>query len=166
MAICAGLAFHGCGVAASGPLNAPAKAAGLRPAEPARVLIVGSFHFDDAGQDAVKAVHKDVMQPAEQRYIERLAKRLAAFRPTHVLLEFPESAHGRVNAEYQAWREGRAPLASVEGFIRQILGWREYVRGVYWARMPGYVERNHLGHERALFVGDLRAAEGHAVLVV
>ena len=120
LAICAGLAFHGCGVAASGPLNAPAKAAGLRPAEPARVLIVGSFHFDDAGQDAVKAVHKDVMQPAEQRYIERLAKRLAAFRPTHVLLEFPESAHGRVNAEYQAWREGRAPLGRNE--IDQI-GW-------------------------------------------
>lgn len=114
LAICAGLAFHGCGVAASGPLNAPATAAGLRPAEPARVLIVGSFHFDDAGQDAVKAVHKDVMQPAEQRYIERLAKRLAAFRPTHVLLEFPESAHGRVNAEYQAWREGRAPLGRNE----------------------------------------------------
>lgn len=45
-----------------------------------------------------------------------------------------------------AWREGRAPLAAVEGFIRQILGWREYVRGVYWAKMPGYVALNHFGH--------------------
>jgi deoxyribodipyrimidine photolyase-related protein len=36
----------------------------------------------------------------------------------------------------------------VEGFIRQILGWREYVRGVYWAQMPGYVERNAMqAHE-------------------
>ena len=37
-----------------------------------------------------------------------------------------------------AHRSGAAPLAAVEGFIRQILGWREYVRGIYWAHMPGY----------------------------
>ena len=49
-----------------------------------------------------------------------------------------------------AWRAGHAPLAAVEGFIRQILGWREYVRGVYWAQMPGYTEKNHFGHDRAL----------------
>ena len=55
-----------------------------------------------------------------------------------------------VQAAEQAWREGRAPLHAVEGFIRQILGWREYVRGVYWAQMPGYTERNHLGHSRPL----------------
>lgn len=50
-----------------------------------------------------------------------------------------------VQAAETAWREGRAPLASVEGFIRQILGWREYVRGVYWSQMPRYLERNALG---------------------
>ncbi|MEM6331078.1 MAG: cryptochrome/photolyase family protein [Planctomycetota bacterium] len=44
----------------------------------------------------------------------------------------------------QAYRSGHAPLNSVEGFIRQILGWREYVRGVYWLHMPGYVDRNAL----------------------
>ena len=43
-----------------------------------------------------------------------------------------------------AYRTGKAPLASVEGFIRQILGWREYVRGIYWLYMPAYLERNHL----------------------
>ncbi|MCC7280328.1 MAG: cryptochrome/photolyase family protein, partial [Chromatiaceae bacterium] len=37
-----------------------------------------------------------------------------------------------------------APLASVEGFVRQILGWREYVRGIYWTQMPGYAELNAL----------------------
>jgi deoxyribodipyrimidine photolyase-related protein len=46
-----------------------------------------------------------------------------------------------VAAAEAAWHEGRAPLASVEGFVRQILGWREYVRGVYWTQMPGYLER-------------------------
>lgn len=43
-----------------------------------------------------------------------------------------------------AWREGRAPLNAVEGFIRQILGWREFVRGVYWLKMPEYGLRNAL----------------------
>lgn len=43
-----------------------------------------------------------------------------------------------------AWKSGHAPLNAAEGFIRQILGWREYVRGVYWRFMPGYVERNAL----------------------
>jgi deoxyribodipyrimidine photolyase-related protein len=43
-----------------------------------------------------------------------------------------------------AYREGRAPLAAVEGFIRQILGWREYVRGIYWLKMPEYAYGNAL----------------------
>lgn len=43
-----------------------------------------------------------------------------------------------------AYRSGSAPLNSVEGFIRQVLGWREYVRGVYWLHMPEYGERNFL----------------------
>ena len=49
-----------------------------------------------------------------------------------------------VAAAEAAHREGHAPLASVEGFIRQILGWREYVRGVYWTQMPEYLEYNAL----------------------
>ena len=48
------------------------------------------------------------------------------------------------------WRAGRAPLNAVEGFIRQILGWREYVRGIYWARMPGYAQTNALEATRPL----------------
>lgn len=53
-------------------------------------------------------------------------------------------------AAEQAWREGKAPLNSVEGFIRQIVGWREYVRGVYWLRMPGYAKLNALEARRPL----------------
>ena len=48
------------------------------------------------------------------------------------------------------WREGRAPLNAVEGFVRQVLGWREYVRGLYWLRMPGYARTNALGATRPL----------------
>jgi deoxyribodipyrimidine photolyase-related protein len=49
-----------------------------------------------------------------------------------------------VDAAVAAYRAGAAPLASVEGFVRQILGWREYVRGVYWTRMPSYADANAL----------------------
>jgi len=52
----------------------------------------------------------------------------------------------------ERWRinSKNVPLAAVEGFIRQILGWREYMRGVYWAKMPDYAELNFFGHSRKL----------------
>jgi deoxyribodipyrimidine photolyase-related protein len=49
-----------------------------------------------------------------------------------------------LHAAEKAYRTGRAPLAAVEGFVRQVLGWREYVRGVYWLHMPEYADRNAL----------------------
>ena len=49
-----------------------------------------------------------------------------------------------------AWRSGASPIESVEGFVRQVLGWREYVRGIYWLRMPEYLEENALGADRPL----------------
>ncbi|URI08188.1 cryptochrome/photolyase family protein [Aquincola tertiaricarbonis] len=55
-----------------------------------------------------------------------------------------------VHAAEAAYHAGHAPLASVEGFIRQILGWREYVRGIYWTQMPGYLERNALYAQQPL----------------
>ena len=53
-------------------------------------------------------------------------------------------------AAEDAWRSGAAPLNAVEGFVRQILGWREYVRGVYWSLMPEYGDRNALQATRKL----------------
>ncbi len=49
-----------------------------------------------------------------------------------------------------AYESGHVTLASTEGFIRQILGWREYVRGVYWRGMPEYLEQNAMGAEQPL----------------
>jgi deoxyribodipyrimidine photolyase-related protein len=73
----------------------------------------------------------------------------------HSLLSFalnvkmlsPREVIARVEVAY---REGKAPLSAVEGFIRQILGWREYVRGIYWAHMPGYESSNALDHHASL----------------
>ena len=49
-----------------------------------------------------------------------------------------------------AYHDGSAPLNAVEGFIRQIIGWREYVRGIYWLKMPDYKTLNYLGADRSL----------------
>jgi len=52
-----------------------------------------------------------------------------------------------VEAAVSAYAAGAAPIESVEGFVRQILGWREFIRGVYWHFMPGYADLNHLDHQ-------------------
>jgi deoxyribodipyrimidine photolyase-related protein len=55
-----------------------------------------------------------------------------------------------LQAVEDAYRQADAPLQSVEGFIRQVLGWREYVRGVYWLHMPEYMDCNFLDARREL----------------
>lgn len=55
-----------------------------------------------------------------------------------------------VQAAVAAYHKGEAPLNSVEGFVRQILGWREFIRGVYWLRMPEYAQLNHFDHQEKL----------------
>jgi deoxyribodipyrimidine photolyase-related protein len=78
-----------------------------------------------------------------------------ARRLFHSLLSFAlntKMLHPRevIDRAEAAWRSGAVPIAAAEGFIRQILGWREYVRGVYWARMPDYAESNVFNHTRPL----------------
>jgi deoxyribodipyrimidine photolyase-related protein len=83
------------------------------------------------------------------------AMTVSSWRMFHSLLSFALntkmlSPREVVQAVEQAYHAGSLPIAAVEGFIRQILGWREYVRGVYWARMPDYAELNVFGHQQAL----------------
>ncbi len=54
------------------------------------------------------------------------------------------------DAAIAAYEAGAAPLNAVEGFVRQILGWREWVRGLYWTRMPDYAGLNALEADRDL----------------
>lgn len=78
-----------------------------------------------------------------------------AWRLFHSLLSFalnvkmlnPREVVAKAEAAYHS---GHAPLAAVEGFVRQILGWREFVRGVYWQNMPDYAGQNFFGHDRPL----------------
>lgn len=73
-----------------------------------------------------------------------------------------------IAAAVDAFERGDVGLAATEGFVRQILGWREYVRGIYWARMPGYAQLNELGAKRPLpawyWTGDTRMACLHAAI--
>ncbi len=57
-----------------------------------------------------------------------------------------------VNACIEYWQENqdKINIAQIEGFVRQIIGWREYMRGVYWAKMPEYATRNFFENTRKL----------------
>ena len=78
-----------------------------------------------------------------------------AWRLFHSMLSFALNTKmigpGEVVVKAEAaWRTDRVPVAAAEGFIRQILGWREYIRGVYWSHMPEYAEHNEFKHDRPL----------------
>jgi hypothetical protein len=87
-------------------LLAPLWALPLRAAEPAQVLLLGTFHFNDAGLDAVKPEDFDVMTPEAQAYLQGLSERLAKFGPTRVLLEYTPDDDAKINQRYQAWLAG------------------------------------------------------------
>jgi deoxyribodipyrimidine photolyase-related protein len=55
-----------------------------------------------------------------------------------------------INVALTALNQGDAPIEAVEGFVRQVLGWREFISGLYWLDMPGMREANHFHHARKL----------------
>lgn len=96
----------------------------------ARHLLEGFGDYQDAMLQKDRFLHHSVLSP----YLN-----LGLLGP----LEICE----RVEEE---WRAGRVPINAAEGFIRQIIGWREYVRGLYFREGPDYPRRNALGHSRDL----------------
>ena len=73
----------------------------------------------------------------------------------HSLLSVPLNLklldpHHVVQLAVKAYRRGVAPLPAVEGFVRQVIGWREFIRGVYWREGMGYGQRNVLHHHARL----------------
>ena len=72
----------------------------------AEVMLIGLFHFANPGLDSVKSEVIDVMTPENQRYLEALTDRIAAFEPTAVLLEYDRANDERMNERYRAYRAG------------------------------------------------------------
>ena len=86
--------------------------------------------------------HEDAMLAGEWRLAHSLlssALNIGLLHPAEV-----------VDAVEDAYRSGAVPIASAEGFIRQVIGWREYVWGLYWLWMPEYRDRDELGADRPL----------------
>jgi deoxyribodipyrimidine photolyase-related protein len=86
--------------------------------------------------------HEDAMLAAEPKMAHSVlsqALNLGLLHPAEV-----------ADAIEAAYREGRVPIASAEGFLRQVIGWREYVWGLYWLWMPGYRDANVLDAHRPL----------------
>jgi len=90
--------------------------------------------------------HFGTFQDAMHHDVRRLFHSLLSFA-LNVKMLSPMEVIRRAEGAYH---RGGIDINHVEGFIRQILGWREYVRGVYWARMPEYVEQNFFGHAKPL----------------
>ena len=90
---------------------------------------------------------RDVSTLADRQPSLDLAEFFAGQSVAYAGLLLPAEA---VRAAEAAWHDGHAPLNAVEGFIRQILGWREFVRGIYWMKMPDYAGMNFLEADRTL----------------
>ena len=120
-------------------------------------------HFGSVDGFALPVTARDASRALD----DFVRNRLAGFGDWQDAMRTGESAlfHARVStslntglldpldacrAAEAAFRAGAAPLNAVEGFIRQILGWREFVRGMYWLHMPDYAGLNCLGATRKL----------------
>ncbi len=76
----------------------------------AQVLLMGTFHFANPGLDTVKTETVDVMTPANQEYLIALAERIAASKPTKVLLEYNRDDEDKINRQYQEYMAGSFEL--------------------------------------------------------
>ena len=114
----------------------------------AKNLLEGFGDYQDAMLQGDKFLHHSLLSP----YL-------------NIGLLDPVEICTRVEEE---WKAGRVPINAAEGFIRQVIGWREYVRGIYFREGPEYTARNALDHERDLpwlyWGGETRMnCVGHAV---
>ena len=120
-------------------------------------------HFGDAEPFWFAVTRKDA-ERARDHFIEEALAHFGDYQDAmlrdekflyHSLLSFyinaglldPLDVCRRVEKAYQ---DGDAPLNATEGFIRQIIGWREYVRGIYWLKMPDYAASNFFKADRPL----------------
>ncbi|RXV60736.1 cryptochrome/photolyase family protein [Roseovarius sp. A46] len=96
----------------------------------ARELLAGFGDYQDAMLAGDRFLHHSVLSP----YLN-----IGLLTPWEICTRVVEE-----------WTAGRVPINAAEGYVRQVIGWREYMRGLYFREGPGYVRRNALGHGRAL----------------
>ena len=82
--------------------------------EPAQVMLIGTFHFENPGKDVVKVSDFDVLAEASQQYLEAFAQRLAAYGPTRVLLEYNPENEAVMNQRYRDYVAGNYELGANE----------------------------------------------------
>ncbi len=149
---------------AGGPDQVPAPRAFAPDAVTREVIDLVGRHFADHPGSLDHFDWPVTPEQARQALDDFIANRLPRFGPYQDAMwtDEPYLYHSRLSsalnlrlldpreaiaAAEDAYRRGQAPINSVEGFVRQILGWREYVRGIYWHYMPGYATANALdGH--------------------
>ena len=78
----------------------------LQAAEPAQVMLIGTFHFSNPGRDTVKVGDFDVLSPESQAWLQAFAQRLAKFKPTQVLLEYNPGNEELINRRYADYLAG------------------------------------------------------------
>lgn len=113
------------------------------------------FHFAVTRQSALKALDHFIAHRLQNfgKYQDAMLQDEPWMYHSHIsfylncsLLEPMEC----IAAVENAYRKDHVPLNAAEGFIRQVLGWREYVHGIYWSKMPSYKLQNHLDAKRTL----------------
>jgi len=86
----------------------------LQADEPAQVMLIGTFHFDNPGKDVVKVDDFDIFTDDSQAYLQAFTRRLAAFKPTRVLLEYDPENEALINQRYEDYLQGNYELGGNE----------------------------------------------------
>ncbi|MEQ9022897.1 MAG: DUF5694 domain-containing protein [Pseudomonadales bacterium] len=125
----------------------------------AQVLLMGTFHFANPGLDTVKTETGDVMEPANQDYLDALAERIAATKPTKILLEYDREDGDKINQQYKDYIAGNFELPVNEiyqvGFrVARLAGLKRLYsfddREISWKAAPmfEYMEKHAPGEKQ------------------
>jgi hypothetical protein len=122
------------------------------------LLVVGSGHFTNPGRDAANIVMDDVLTEARQAEIAAVANQLAAFHPTHVAVEWPQSDQATLDTRYREYREDSYQLTAREaeqlGLRVAALAGLEQVHAVDWNGLPPGEQANYDWYAYANAHGD------------
>lgn len=120
----------------------------------ARVMMMGVFHFANPGLDKVKATQIDVMTPENQRYLDELAQRLAAFNATHVLIECDPSESAKYQAQFEQYKKDGVLPGNNENYQ---LGFR--IAATTAAGAPRCYDERNVGWDAEQLFADLESRQ-------